>query len=80
MNTTHTPRASRAPRPDRHPPPERLGNPRPGARPSAPDVAPARGGIDSRALFGDARTLMIRHAGASYLLRITQQNKLILTK
>lgn len=40
----------------------------------------ARRGIDSRTLFGDARTLVIHHAGATYQLRITQQGKLILTK
>ncbi len=51
----------------------------------APVSSPAQGasnrrGIDSRTLFGDARTLVIHHAGTAYLLRITQQGKLILTK
>lgn len=40
----------------------------------------ARRGIDSRTLFGEARTLVIHHAGTAYLLRITRQGKLILTK
>lgn len=45
----------------------------------APGTA-ARRGIGSRALFGDARTRVIHHAGTAYLLRITRQGKLILTK
>lgn len=36
--------------------------------------------IHSRELFGSARELMIEHAGCVYRLRITQNNKLILTK
>jgi hemin uptake protein HemP len=36
--------------------------------------------IDSRALFGTARQITIEHGADSYILRLTAQNKLILTK
>ncbi|MET0988786.1 MAG: hemin uptake protein HemP [Steroidobacteraceae bacterium] len=36
--------------------------------------------IRSRELFGTGRQLVIEHSGHLYLLRITQNNKLILTK
>ena len=36
--------------------------------------------IDSRDLFRFARELVIRHEGSLYRLRLTSQNKLILTK
>lgn len=36
--------------------------------------------LDSKTLFGAERELVIRHDGAEYVLRITSQNKLILTK
>ncbi len=36
--------------------------------------------VDSRDLFAGARTLRIDHGGQTYLLRITRENKLILTK
>ncbi|MCZ8133374.1 MAG: hemin uptake protein HemP [Steroidobacteraceae bacterium] len=36
--------------------------------------------IDSAALLGGARELCINHSGEIYRLRITRQNKLILTK
>lgn len=36
--------------------------------------------LSSEELFGGARTLAIVHSGERYLLRITRQNKLILTK
>lgn len=36
--------------------------------------------VSSQALFRGARTLCIEHAGQRYLLRITRENKLILTK
>lgn len=35
---------------------------------------------DTRTLFGGARELLIEHDGAVYTLRITQHNRLILTK
>ncbi|MBP6036866.1 MAG: hemin uptake protein HemP [Azonexus sp.] len=36
--------------------------------------------MPSRALFGDHQAVEIEHAGQRYLLRITRENKLILTK
>lgn len=36
--------------------------------------------VDSVALFGPARELLIRHNDATYRLRLTAQNKIILTK
>lgn len=36
--------------------------------------------VPSGALFRGARTVCIEHAGQRYLLRITRENKLILTK
>lgn len=35
---------------------------------------------DSRALFSDQQEILIEHAGHCYRLRITRQDKLILTK
>ena len=36
--------------------------------------------IDSRSLFSDSDRLTISHNGAEYLLRVTRNGKLILTK
>jgi hemin uptake protein HemP len=36
--------------------------------------------LTSSRLFGGAQTLFIEHAGQRYTLRITRENKLILTK
>lgn len=36
--------------------------------------------VDSRELFVDTREIMIAHGGDIYRLRLTAQNKLILTK
>ena len=36
--------------------------------------------VDSRSLFAGQRELTIEHDGVAYRLRITQHNKLILTK
>ena len=36
--------------------------------------------VDSRALFADTREIVISHGGETYRLRVTAQNKLILTK
>lgn len=36
--------------------------------------------IDSRTLMAGQNLLMIEHAGSSYYLRMTRNNKLILTK
>lgn len=41
--------------------------------------APAERRIASRDLFGDAREIVIEHAGRIYRMRITQNGKLILT-
>lgn len=40
----------------------------------------ARPRLDSGKLFGGAREVVIEHAGQEYLLRVTSQGKLILTK
>ncbi len=44
------------------------------ARPAAVTV------VDSRKLFRNGTTLCIDHAGQRYILRVTRENKLILTK
>lgn len=44
----------------------------------AGDVGPPV--LDSRALFQGARELVIAHGNETYRLRLTRQNKLILTK
>lgn len=36
--------------------------------------------LDSGKLFGGAREVVIEHAGQEYRLRVTSQDKLILTK
>ncbi len=36
--------------------------------------------IDSRTLLGGGNVVMIEHAGSNYVLRMTRNNKLILTK
>jgi hemin uptake protein HemP len=41
---------------------------------------PAISSLKSEKLFGGAREVLIEHAGACYRLRITNSNKLILTK
>lgn len=51
----------------------------PAARDNATAV-PAPPLVASSALFGGGRQLRIAHAGQVYLLRITRENKLILTK
>jgi hemin uptake protein HemP len=56
------------------------------APPPAPSAQPERtvsiaaDTVDSAALIGPARELLIRHGDATYRLRITSQNKMILTK
>ena len=49
-----------------------------GAAPAAPAPAPRR--IDSAALIGPGRELLIDHQQQVYRLRVTSQGKLILTK
>mgnify|MGYP001206744087 CR=1 FL=1 len=46
---------------------------------TAPPASP-RHRVDSEALLQGAATLEIDHAGQLYLLRVTRENKLILTK
>jgi len=41
---------------------------------------PADESVESWALFGTARQLLIRHDNETYRLQITRSNKLILTK
>lgn len=48
--------------------------------PSIPIPADLRPRIDSSQLLQGANTLEIDHAGQRYLLRVTRENKLILTK
>lgn len=48
--------------------------PLPASQPEAPVT------ITSSALFGSVRTIIIEHCGQRYTLRITRENKLILTK
>lgn len=47
---------------------------------SPPNEASARPRIDSSKLLQGGNTLEIDHAGQRYLLRVTRENKLILTK
>lgn len=51
---------------------------RPERRATARRDVPRR--IRSDQLMGEARELLIEHAGCEYRLRVTSQNKLILTK
>lgn len=41
---------------------------------------PAEEAIDSREIFGEKRSVWIRHGDQIYRLQVTQQGKLILTK
>ena len=53
----------------------------PAPQPAATDRPPAGSPLlPSSRLFGNARTVFIDHAGQRYTLRITRENKLILTK
>jgi hemin uptake protein HemP len=55
----------------------------PGRDPSAvavPRNEPPATSIDSRTLIPNGNTLVIEHGGQRYMLRITRENKLILTK
>lgn len=55
-------------------------------QPPSPERAPlaekseARPRIASEKILGGATTVEIEHAGQRYLLRVTRENKLILTK
>lgn len=48
--------------------------------PATSQSNPATQRISSRELFNGGNELLIEHAGHKYRLRITRQNKLILTK
>ncbi|PKO86240.1 MAG: hemin uptake protein HemP [Betaproteobacteria bacterium HGW-Betaproteobacteria-12] len=52
--------------------------PAPLAPPAEPSTLPAR--VDSGQILRGASTVEIEHAGQRYLLRVTRENKLILTK
>jgi len=53
----------------------------PSPPPRTPDQTRAASPVlHSSSLFGTAQTLFIDHAGQRYTLRITRENKLILTK
>jgi len=45
--------------------------------PDSPPIVPL---YESQALLGSGREIVIRHGGECYRLRVTRQNKLILTK
>lgn len=57
-------------------------NPQPTSpeRSSPPEKTENRPRIDSEKILGGATTIEIEHAGQCYLLRVTRENKLILTK
>ena len=57
-------------------------NPQPTSHEPRPlaEIAETRPRIDSEKILGGATTLEIDHAGQRYLLRVTRENKLILTK
>jgi hemin uptake protein HemP len=54
------------------------GNPNSPPTPSPAMEKPQR--LPSSRLFGDASTVEIEHCGQCYVLRVTRENKLILTK
>ena len=57
-------------------------NPQPSSPERTPlaDTPEARPRIASEEILGGATTVEIEHAGQRYLLRVTRENKLILTK
>lgn len=60
-----------------------MNTPAPMSRPAIREVEPRQLGVAclrSEELFGKQREIMIQHAGSFYRLRLTQSNKLILTK
>lgn len=55
----------------------------PNLNPASPQPAAMLSNVpvyETNALFGTARTVILRHGGELYRLTITRQNKLILTK
>lgn len=47
---------------------------------TSPSTATSRPQVDSTRLLGSTGAVEIHHAGQTYLLRVTRENKLILTK
>lgn len=56
--------------------PDKTEQPNPGCPMGTPDTRVH----DSRELFGNGNRVVIRHGDADYLLQITRQGKLILTR
>ena len=54
--------------------------PEPSDQPRQPEVTTTRPRIASDRLLQGAQAVEIEHAGQCYLLRVTRENKLILTK
>lgn len=54
--------------------------PAPEGKDSAAGNAAAMHSVKATELLGESRTLQIKHAGSDYTLRITRNDKLILTK
>lgn len=52
----------------------------PGGSPPSREITLLNNRIESRALFVSTREITIAHGGEIYRLRLTAQNKLILTK
>lgn len=55
-----------------------LSIPTPNVAPARPAADPRR--VDARELFGARNVVLIRHAEQDYVLRLTRNGKLILTK
>ena len=47
---------------------------------ATPDAKPSTGTVSAEQLFRGAKEIVIRHQGDDYRLRITRNDKLILTK
>lgn len=54
--------------------------PKPPSVPPATDLTPARLRLGSQEILRGNSAVEIEHAGQHYLLRVTRENKLILTK
>jgi len=54
--------------------------PRPSLRPRATEATPAVRRVSSHSLLDGGRELVIQHQGSEYHLRLTRNDKLILTK
>jgi hemin uptake protein HemP len=60
--------------------PGKLGQSRQGVATAGRNISVVSDRIDSRDLFIGTREIIIAHGGEAYRLRLTAQNKLILTK